>query len=75
MKKHTCFALLAFFGAAALTPVMAATDAATDAPPAAPVEGAAPAAPHDGNKKHDGHGHGGHGHGHKNKGGQGNQGK
>ena len=51
MKKYTCFALLAFFGAAALTPVMAAS-------------GAAPAAPHDGNKKHDGHGHKNH-HNHK----------
>ncbi len=28
MKKYTCFALLAFFGAAMLSPVMAVGDAA-----------------------------------------------
>ena len=39
MKKYTCFALLAFFGAAALTPVMAATDT-PPAAPAAPSDGA-----------------------------------
>ena len=53
MKKYTCFALLAFFGAAALTSVMAATGAAPAAPPVPPA--------HDGGKKsHDGHGHKGH---------------
>lgn len=31
MKKYTCFALLAFFGAAMLSPVMAVGDAAKDA--------------------------------------------
>ncbi len=62
MKKYTCFALLAFFGAAALTPVMAATGA--PAAPVAPVEGTTPAAPRDSKKGHEGHDHKDH-HGHK----------
>ncbi len=59
MKKYTCFALLAFFGAAALTPTMAAGDAS------------APAAPHHGDKKDlikdhkDNKGHDQKGHDHK----------
>jgi Spy/CpxP family protein refolding chaperone len=45
MKKYTCFALLAFFGAAALTPVMAIAGATENTK--------APAAPHDDAEDHD----------------------
>jgi hypothetical protein len=48
MKKYTCFALLAFFGAAMLSPVMAVGDAAKSG-----NEGKKKS--DDENKKHKGH--------------------